>query len=379
MRAHGTGVPTEPIFYDAQTRQIVSDYIRLRYQMLPYNYTLAWQNTVSGMPLARPVFFEGDEGTTNLFDEYLWGDAFLVAPVLQEGQTERSVYFPSGMWIDFWNDGAHQGGMSHAVSAPLDRLPLFVRAASLIPMAPAVETTQDYATDTLLLHYYPEPVIPTSGREMYEDDGEAPDAYEVGQYQRLLFAAFCNSTRSDVTCMFHGETYPGGPNVRRCILVTHRISLPPDSVLYNDLRLPFLPDSATFAAADSGVWWSAATQRLYASFHWFNDNSTIHTYGLHILDAESRPAMPERLELHAAYPNPFNSSTTISFSLPVAEHITLSVFDLQGRVVRTLADSRQSAGIHRVTFDGEDLASGLYFCRLTTSHTRATQKLILLR
>ena len=186
-RAHGAGenvhgYATEPWMFGPEAEQISREYIRLRYALLPYIYTLARENFVAGMPLARPLFFADPSDARLLNDpsSYLWGDAFLVSPVVEPGAREKMVYFPKGKWIDFWTDKVVTGGDSLRVNAPLDRMPLFVRAGSIIPMAPVMSYTDERPIDTLIIRVYPTTAAADSFM-LYEDDGESLE-YQQGAF-----------------------------------------------------------------------------------------------------------------------------------------------------------------------------------------------------
>ena len=169
------GVPPEPVFQDRKTRNIVRDFIRLRYRLLPYNYTLAWENSTTGMPLMRPVFFEdeSDIGLIDARDSYLWGDAFLVHPVTDPGVETVNVELPEGVWFDFWNGDRYEGETTASIDVDLDTIPVLVRGGSFVPMIDDIRTTADYSSENLTLHYYADESVPTASGQMYEDDGES--------------------------------------------------------------------------------------------------------------------------------------------------------------------------------------------------------------
>lgn len=158
--------------------------IELRYRMLPYIYTAFWQCSQTGLPMMRPLFlaFPRDAATYRLQDEFLFGDALLVAPVLEQGATRRSVYLPAGQWYDFWSGQAHEGPATVEVDAPLDRLPLFARAGSVIPNAPVMQYVGERVPDPLTLH-----VFPGAGESLlYEDEGDGW-AHKHGVYRLSRF------------------------------------------------------------------------------------------------------------------------------------------------------------------------------------------------
>ena len=379
MRAHGVGVTTEPVYLDPETREIVTEYIRLRYQLLPYNYTAARNCAAYGDFLASPLWTRGLNTTTaDMYDEYFWGDGMLVAPVLEQGQTDRAVFLPGGIWVDFWDDTAYEGEQWVTVPAPLERLPLFVSAYAILPMIPVIETTRDYATDTLILHAYPHAAAAQTFGAMYEDDGMT--AHVNDQYESIGCAGFSYNGRYEFWLSRAQQTYPGSPESRRMIIAAHRVSAAPDSVTLNaESRISVAADSAEFALADTVAWWNPILHRLYIGFRWTYEDVTINVHGMQLLDAPNAPALPRKTDLAPAYPNPFNAETTILFTLASRTQVNLSVYDLTGRLVETLVDEARAAGEHRVVFAASDLASGLYFCRLATPQTHVTQKLVLLR
>ena len=136
--------PREPWTWGGDYERINRAAIELRYRLLPYIYTLFAQNETSGIPPLRPLWFEypGDVKAALIDDQYLVGKDLLVAPVLREGQKTRPVYFPKGdVWIDWWDGTRHEGGTSAQIAAPLERLPLFLRAGASIPIQPVVQNT----------------------------------------------------------------------------------------------------------------------------------------------------------------------------------------------------------------------------------------------
>ena len=167
--AHGPGIEA-----------ICRRYAELRYQLLPYTYTLAWQAHERGLPLMRPLVlnYPNDPRAWTLDHEYLWGDDLLIAPVTREGATTWPVYLPRGSWFDFWTGARHDGPTGVTVEAPLDRLPLLVRAGAILPLAPVMQHSGEHPLDELTLQIYPEG---TSRFDLYEDDGRT-NAYRRGHH-----------------------------------------------------------------------------------------------------------------------------------------------------------------------------------------------------
>ncbi len=144
MRAHGERMHNEVWAYGKQAEPILAKYLRLRYTLLPYTYSLAYGSYQTGAPFMRALFmdFPNDPKVANLGDEYMYGPAFLVAPVTDQGATHRKVYLPSGCdWYNYWTNQRVKGGQTIEVSAPIDTIPLFVRAGSIIPMGSDILST----------------------------------------------------------------------------------------------------------------------------------------------------------------------------------------------------------------------------------------------
>ncbi|MBY6186821.1 DUF5110 domain-containing protein [Marinobacter hydrocarbonoclasticus] len=184
-------IAPEPVFHDQTTRDILRPWVKLRYRMLPYNYTLAYQNSISGLPLMRPLMFE-DETDPALFDNkdaYMWGDAFLVAPVVNPGVTAVSVPLPDGVWFDFFDGTRYEGGQTVSVPVTIDTIPVLVRAGSFVPMIDPINSTSEYDSETLTVHYYHDDSVTHASGMMYDDDGQNPEALAEGEYELVGFEA----------------------------------------------------------------------------------------------------------------------------------------------------------------------------------------------
>lgn len=206
LRTHAQLKP-EPYHYP-QHDAIIKDFIKQRYQWLPYNYTLAYENTVEGLPLARPVNFHSEGGTVdaNVTDEYLWGSEVLVAPVFKKGARSRKVYFPAGdTWIN-WNKPSQTfaGGTTATVAAPLEEMPMFVKAGSFIPqyMRP-IENVSQYDPMFLTVKYFPSKE--SSSFTMFDDNRLSPTSLSDGQYQLTTFTAVPQGRKLEIDIESEGS------------------------------------------------------------------------------------------------------------------------------------------------------------------------------
>ncbi|MBN1121871.1 MAG: DUF5110 domain-containing protein, partial [Anaerolineae bacterium] len=177
-RAHSmTGSPDqEPWALGDEVEAISRKYLELRYRLLPYLYTAAWQAAQYGWPLMRSMSFvyPEDTSTYGMDDQYLFGDAFLVAPVLEERGRQREIYLPAGKWYDFWTGAIHDLPDSQTITAnaPLDVLPLFVKGGAIIPLWPVQQYVGEKSLDTLTFYAYP--AAGENHSYLYEDDGVTP-------------------------------------------------------------------------------------------------------------------------------------------------------------------------------------------------------------
>ncbi|USI72790.1 glycoside hydrolase family 31 protein [Sphingomonas morindae] len=156
MRAHGERMHNEVWSYGKQAEPILSSYLRLRYRLLPYIYSLGYRTYQSGAPIMRALFmdFPEDPNALDLKDEYMFGPAFLVAPVVEQGATSRKVYLPAGAdWYDYWTNRRFSGGQWIEAAAPIETIPLFVRAGSIVPLGSAITgASKDQVIETLRVY-----------------------------------------------------------------------------------------------------------------------------------------------------------------------------------------------------------------------------------
>jgi len=170
MRAHGERAHNEVWSYGKQAEPILAKFLKLRYQLLPYTYSAAYGSYMTGAPYMRALFmdFPGDPKVADIPDEYMYGAAFLVAPVTEQGATSRTVYLPAGCdWYDYWTNKRLRGGQTIVANAPIDTLPLFVKAGSIVPLGAEVDSSQQkQRIDSVLV--YPG----ANGTfTLFEDDG----------------------------------------------------------------------------------------------------------------------------------------------------------------------------------------------------------------
>ncbi len=158
LRVHGTRSTNQNELwsYGPEAQKILVNYDTLRYRLLPYIYSLAWMTTSQGYTPMRGLVmdFRTDTRTATIGDQFMFGPVFLVSPVTDPDVNSRRVYLPKAKWYDFWSGASVEGPRTIDANAPLERLPLFVRAGSIVPMGPEKEWSNEKPEDPIELRVY---------------------------------------------------------------------------------------------------------------------------------------------------------------------------------------------------------------------------------
>ncbi len=230
-------VPSEPVYRSAEAKAKAKTAIELRYSLLPYNYNLTFKNNQKGTPLMRPLFFEESDKFFENADTYLWGEDFLITPVLQPGQTDIEVTFPSTAdWFNFYTDEKVEGGQVITVKTNPDHIPTYVREGAFILMTQPIQSTKDYNANDLILHYYHDKDIDESEREYYNDDGVTFQAFEKGEYELLEFEAEIERRWLEIDFEAeNGENYDY--NTKQILLKVHNYKWTPKKIKVNGKKV----------------------------------------------------------------------------------------------------------------------------------------------
>ncbi len=225
-------IAPEPVFHDQKTKNIVRSYIKLRYSLLPYNYSLSMENSLYGTPLMRPLFMEFPDEPLSRTDAYMWGSQFLVAPIIEAGQYNKAVYLPKGIWFDYWTHEKHKGGQIRNIEAPLESLPVLVKAGAFIPSVPHYNNIEAYSTDILNLDYFSDATVGDTRYNWYEDDGQSPNSLSDKQFQNVLFEASDTESSLHIKAKVQGS-YEGAPLSRTVQLKINGLTNMPGELLIN--------------------------------------------------------------------------------------------------------------------------------------------------
>jgi alpha-glucosidase len=189
MRAHSAGDTSErePWSFGEPFTSINRKFIELRYQLMPYIYSVFWEHHRYGFPILRPLAMLEQEHISNHYrqDEFTFGDKILVCPVLEQGAVSRLVYLPKGQWYNFWTHELLNGEQEYSVQAALEDMPLFIRAGSVIPEYPVMQYVGEKAIDEVWLNiYYADYEVNSF---LFEDHGDT-FAYEQDIYLEKKFS-----------------------------------------------------------------------------------------------------------------------------------------------------------------------------------------------
>ena len=190
-------------------------YMQLRYRLMPYLYSMAGAVYLNDYTIMRglPMDFPDDPAVRDLSDQWMFGPALMACPVSEYKARSRSVYFPEGGWYDFYTGEYFAGGRSRSIPAPYERMPLFVRAGSIIPFGPEIEWTGQKPDDDICLYIY---AGADAHFDLYEDDGESY-AYERGAYS--IISISWNDAERELTFSPRQGSFPGMLENRRFRIV----------------------------------------------------------------------------------------------------------------------------------------------------------------
>jgi len=195
MRAHSAGdtKEREPWSFGDPFTAINRKFIELRYRLLPYLYSTFWEHHRYGFPILRPIAMQEQEEISNHFrqDEFTYGDKILICPVMEPGQQSRKVYLPKGKWFNYWTLELVDGGQEVEVPTPLETIPIFVKAGSVIPEYPVMQYVGEKEIEEVKLNVYFSNYEVNSF--LFEDYGET-FAYEQDIYLEKKFVVNGKST-----------------------------------------------------------------------------------------------------------------------------------------------------------------------------------------
>lgn len=184
----------EPWTFDETTLNIYRKYVKLHYKFIPYIYDLCYEESLTGLPVLRPLImeYEDDKNTVNCNDEYLLGSSILVAPVTEQGATVRSIYLPAGTWVDYHTRKRIKGSKYILYKAPIDICPIFIKGGSILPTYPDIGNLETNNTQNLIVEFYPTDDVNNSCYYLHYQDNGTDFNYQDGEYNLYKFSFSAN-------------------------------------------------------------------------------------------------------------------------------------------------------------------------------------------
>ncbi|KGO93602.1 glycoside hydrolase family 31 protein [Flavobacterium subsaxonicum] len=186
FRIHGYGTETEPWKYGPEVEANMREMLNLRSALMPYIYSEAWQVSKNGSTIMRPLVMDFASDTIAIQQpyEYMFGKSILVAPITEPNIKVWNVYLPKGSdWYNYWSGKHFTGGKTITTDAPLNKIPLFVKAGSILPIGEVMQYASEKPRDTIDIHIYPGA---DAKFDLYEDEGDNYN-YEKGSYTIIPF------------------------------------------------------------------------------------------------------------------------------------------------------------------------------------------------
>ena len=273
FRPHGTALyevdtaafsfPSEAALMKEPYKSIAKNVIDLRYELLPYNYSLGYQQAKTGKPLISPLYYYHSDDTmaVRTEDEFMWGENILVAPVLKKGQTERAVYLPKGKWYNAIKNRMIDGGKTIIDSVTIETFPVFIKEGGFVPFATKGKNAGTYDGKTLFMVYVPS--ASPSSFEMYSDDGTSKNSMVTKHYELISFQTTGRKENDlAIKVSSNGGRYEGKPASRNLQFILPQIGKSPRKVIVNNK--PLIKVSPGMTDVKTGTWFNSEKEIIFA-------------------------------------------------------------------------------------------------------------------
>lgn len=377
MRAHGTGIPPEPIYYPEETQDIVRKAIKMRYDFLPYNYSLAWKYSKEGIPPVRPMNFYHPESATlsGISDQYFWGKDLIVAPVLHENTTSRMVSFPEGLWAGYDSGKIFEGNTALSIDAPQNKLPLFIREGGFIVQSEEnLPHTKAYNSDSIRIRH----LLPSNGtsanRQWYHDDGKTSGNYKENRYNVISMSS---STEGEVSTIKLKKAVNNITSPERHVeFMLYGLDEQPGNVTLNGYDVPIYTSGDSYKKNKPAAYWDKPF--LYTHMQWKDTLATLK------IDREEPTTLadkqsPDRLNIQVS-PNPFEREANIQAYVEQEGSFRLTFYRIDGKAVGS-KQINWNSGRHRMNISDiienpGTIPEGIYILQLKGARGTAQTKIV---
>jgi hypothetical protein len=257
------------------------------------------------------------------------------------------------------------------VAVPLDKIPVFVKAGSFIPMATSMLSTDFYHNDTLLVWYYPDKSCPYSSFDVYSDDGETKDAFQKGEYELITFSGDTHDDNITVTIAKEGNEYTGAPGSRELVFDVKRIKKRPETVLADGTPVIMAADSEEFHSLPAAWYWDEPANILRVHFRWESESSLLAIAGADLGIEPLQESYPAFI-LYPPFPNPFPDQFRVKFRINLPGEYAIRIQNAPGQVISQKTIHIDLPGMYDFKWDGKDdkgtnMGNGIYILTLGSS------------
>lgn len=373
MRAHGQRSSTEPYNLSQPFYDIVKRHIKLRYELLPYIYSLAYQNTTTGRPLCLSMdYFELTNTNKNITDQYFFGENLLVAPILLHGMLVRKVVLPKGKWFNFWTNQLHNGDANLFEKVTNENIPVYAKAGSFIPLASSAKSSTDsYISDSLTVKFFQDVSVRNSSFTMFHDDGKNPNSLKDNQIELIDFLGKTVTDTVQVQIR-RRQKFDKSLTTRAITLELENITSFPKAVILNGQTIPVVFQENLFNK-DNQAFYNTISAQLLVRFSWECDSPAQITV---IRDGLSVLTSVEPTEDWKIYPNPMSQGqkAILDFVVNTSAEYELELVNTAGIVVNRLRLGPLQKDTHVVYPLDVPTLKGTVVLRLKNNLGQATSK-----
>lgn len=379
LRNAGQRENIEPFNLSEPFYSTVKKYATVRYQLLPYIYSLAWKNSVSGRPICLPMdYFNNVRALGNLSDQYFFGENLLIAPVLLHGMPSRKVVLPPGKWFNFWNNEVYNGNANIFPKLTVDHIPVFARGGSFIPLSTSTtkKSTDNYNSDSLTVKFYQDISVPSSSFTMFHDDGLDPNSLAKSKYELIDFVGKVSNDQVNVTIQ-RTKSFDKSLAKRYLTFEIKNFTTNPTAVTLNGKSFPVVYLSAEFK--NNTAYYDLPGKQLKVQFDW--DCNTMANISVTRAGLEVITGLEPNVNDHVltVFPNPARSPISVKVTVPETGFYELEVYNVAGNAVYNKALGQHSKG--KVLHLNLDLgvSSGAYVVRLRNGQGQFFTKKIVIQ
>ncbi|MDE0722201.1 MAG: DUF4968 domain-containing protein [Flavobacteriales bacterium] len=354
------------------------DYLKLKMRLTPYMYTYCNEAYETGVPAVRGMVLEYPEDSATWGKrtqyQFMTGESFLVAPVYENSSTRDSIYFPEGKWIDYWDGERYFGPITlDDYSAPLEKLPLFVKAGSIIPMYPEMLYDNEKPIDTLTLDVYP---FGQSSFTMYEDDGMTKE-HRTGFFTKQTFTSNAPTNGIAPITLNVGASVGDftGKLLNRSYLADIHVEHEPDSVMIDNLLVPQYVSADLLQEATEG--WFFDPDEKNGMVHIKTPSMpTSYAFDIYLAyDVDLTFSVHDETDkLIKIYPNPSTGIVQIS-NLNLGKDVLVEVYGTSGKRIKGVStiDSFEN----EIEIDLSMHLTGVYIVKIRTEGRMITKRIVL--